>query len=542
MGGCRPKGVITVFLSLVSVLFLSLICTMAESARVQGARVKAEAVLNMGLFSVFGEYEKKLLDQYDILFLDGAYGSGTYHTDKVRLRMEEFMSYNINPNKGLSGSRFDPLKMQLEESNITGIVLATDEEGEPFYQQAVTFMKDNLGTEILNKLKKESDQAKEQEEAQKLYEESDKNNVKQLEDLKKQEAERIEQEKERIEQEAENKSGDMDSKLPGTTEEESVSEEVPVSGEVTTLEGASTPEEVSPPVENPLEIIKKVKEMGILALVLKDPDALSQKALDLSSVPSGRSLEKGSLPIIKEEGGVSGSVLFQEYLLEHFPHMTSQKEKGALDYQLEYILCGKGSDQENLKGVVNRLLLLREGSNFLYALSNQDMQAQAGALAAAIVGILAVPGLVTVTKMALLLAWAYGESLLDVRTLLSGGKIALEKTADTWKLSLENLGRITELLQEDGNSDQKGLTYPEYLRMLLFTGKKAKYPMRGLDLIEANLRMEDSTKNFRADACMDQVKVNTKWTVQPLFMKVSGAFLGIGGETGKFEVEGNFSY
>lgn len=524
MGGCRPKGVITVFLSLVSVLFLSLICTMAESARVQGARVKAEAVFNMGLFSVFGEYEKKLLDQYDILFLDGAYGSGTYHTDKVRLRMEEFMSYNINPDKGLSGSRFDPLKMQLEESNITGIVLATDEKGEPFYQQAVTFMKDNLGTEILNKLKKESDQAKEQEEAQKLYEESDKNNIKQLEDLKKQEAERIEQEKERIEQEAENKSGDMDSKLPGTTEEESVSEEV------------------SPPVENPLEIIKKVKEMGILALVLKDPDALSQKALDLSSVPSGRSLEKGSLPIIREEGGVSGSVLFQEYLLEHFPHMTSQKEKGALDYQLEYILCGKGSDQENLKGVVNRLLLLREGSNFLYALSNQDMQAQAGALAAAIVGILAVPGLVTVTKMALLLAWAYGESLLDVRTLLSGGKIALEKTADTWKLSLENLGRITELLQEDGNSDQKGLTYPEYLRMLLFTGKKAQYPMRGLDLIEANLRMEDSTKNFRADACMDQVKVNTKWTVQPLFMKVSGAFLGIDGETGKFEVEGNFSY
>lgn len=58
MGCHKPKGAITVFLSLVSVLFLSLICTLAESARTQGARVKAEAVLNMGLFSVFGEYEK----------------------------------------------------------------------------------------------------------------------------------------------------------------------------------------------------------------------------------------------------------------------------------------------------------------------------------------------------------------------------------------------------------------------------------------------------------------------------------------------------
>lgn len=239
---------------------------------------------------------------------------------------------------------------------------------------------------------------------------------------------------------------------------------------------------------------------------------------------------------------MSGDVLFQEYLLDHFPDMTSNKKEGALDYQIEYILCGKESDQENLKGVVNRLLLLREGSNFLYALSNQEMQTQAGALAAAIVGVLAVPGLVTVTKMALLLAWAYGESLLDVRTLLSGGRIALEKTAATWKLSLENLGKITELLQEDGSSDQKGLTYREYLRMLLFTGKKAQYPMRGLDLIEANLRMEDSTKYFRTDACIEQIKADTKWQVNPLFMRVSGAFLGIGEETIKFEAEGVFSY
>lgn len=514
MGWYRPKGAITVFLSLVSVLFLSLICTMAESARVQGARAKAEAVLNMGLFSVFGEYEKKLLNQYDILFLDGAYGSGTYHSDKVRLRMEDFMSYNINPGKGFSGNTFDPLKMQLEDCNIKGISLATDEKGEPFYQQAVTFMKDNLGTEVLNKLLKDSDKAKEQEEAQKLYEESDENNGKQLEELKRQEEDRMEQER----QEAENNSGKEDLELP------------------------AEPEEVPEPVENPMEIIKKIKEMGVLALVLKDPDALSQKALNIAEIPSGRELEEGNLPIIKRHDGLSGDVLFQEYLLDHFPDMTTNKKEGALDYQIEYILCGKESDQENLKGVVNRLLLLREGSNFLYALSNQEMQTQAGALAAAIVGVLAVPGLVTVTKMGLLLAWAYGESLLDVRTLLSGGRIALKKTAATWKLSLENLGKITELLQEDGSSDQKGLTYREYLRMLLFTGKKAQYPMRGLDLIEANLRMEDSTKYFRTDACIEQIKADTKWQVNPLFMRLSGAFLGIGEETIKFEAEGVFSY
>lgn len=50
----RCKGTITVFLSLISVLFLSLLCTTMESARIQGARAKAAAGTGYGLFRVFG--------------------------------------------------------------------------------------------------------------------------------------------------------------------------------------------------------------------------------------------------------------------------------------------------------------------------------------------------------------------------------------------------------------------------------------------------------------------------------------------------------
>ena len=60
MGRYRAKGVITVFFSLTSVLILSLICTTLESARVQGARAQAANIADMGNYSVFGEYEKKL--------------------------------------------------------------------------------------------------------------------------------------------------------------------------------------------------------------------------------------------------------------------------------------------------------------------------------------------------------------------------------------------------------------------------------------------------------------------------------------------------
>ena len=57
MRAYRCKCTITVFLSLISILFLSLLCTAIESARIQGARAKAAAALDMGLFSVFGEFE-----------------------------------------------------------------------------------------------------------------------------------------------------------------------------------------------------------------------------------------------------------------------------------------------------------------------------------------------------------------------------------------------------------------------------------------------------------------------------------------------------
>ena len=78
MKTCRCKGAITVFLSLISVLFLSLLCTTIESARIQGARAKAAAALDMGLFSVFGEFENEVLEKYDVFLLDGACGNGTY--------------------------------------------------------------------------------------------------------------------------------------------------------------------------------------------------------------------------------------------------------------------------------------------------------------------------------------------------------------------------------------------------------------------------------------------------------------------------------
>ena len=93
----RCKGTITVFLSLISVLFLSLLCTTVESARIQGARAKAAAALDMGLFSVFGEFENSVLEQYDVFFLDGACGTGSYSQKTLEEKNGEI--YHLIDNK-----------------------------------------------------------------------------------------------------------------------------------------------------------------------------------------------------------------------------------------------------------------------------------------------------------------------------------------------------------------------------------------------------------------------------------------------------------
>ena len=77
------RGSMTVFFSVLTVLFLALISAMAESVRVQGARAKAASVLDLGIFSVFGEYERDLLEEYEVFGVDASYGGRRFSEGKA---------------------------------------------------------------------------------------------------------------------------------------------------------------------------------------------------------------------------------------------------------------------------------------------------------------------------------------------------------------------------------------------------------------------------------------------------------------------------
>ena len=68
------KASITVFLALILSLLLSLICTSIQSVRMASSRMQILNSMDIGLYSLFGQYDRKLLEDYELLALDGSFG------------------------------------------------------------------------------------------------------------------------------------------------------------------------------------------------------------------------------------------------------------------------------------------------------------------------------------------------------------------------------------------------------------------------------------------------------------------------------------
>lgn len=544
----KQKGSITIFLSLTCILFLSLICTAVESARVQGARAQAANIMGMGNFSLLGEFEPELLEQYNIFSLDGTYGNGSFQIEKVNSRLRDYASCNADPRRDtVPFGCFDPWNLELTDSAVSEYALLTDGKGEPFYQQAVSYMKTNMAAIAAGRLLEYRADAERVKGWQKEYEKQQAENDRQLSGL---EAER--QKKLQImESEAAAEAASQSSAGNGTVSQSSAGDGTasqppagngansqPFAGSGSASQPFTRPGE---PAHNPLQEIAKLRKKSILSIVTWDRE-VSGKQVKTGSFPSKNRLKEGTLDTERKHQGMAADALFREYLLMHFPFYGNDTPKRTLDYQLEYLLGGKDSDEKNLKHVVGRLLLLREGMNYLYCLQNGQIQSQAQSLAVTLTGFLGIPALTAATRHALMLAWAYGESLVDVRILLDGGKIPLQKDAASWSLSLENLGRITEILRAGAADKGTGLSYRDYLRILLNLESLSAQKMRALDLIQAELQSMEDCSGFKAENCIVALKSSTSWRCRPVFLRLPAAVTGLRARGITIKQEGSIAY
>ncbi len=515
----KANGVITVFFTLLSVLFLSLLFMLIESARFQGARAQCANIVDMGSMSLFGEYEQKLLTDFEVFAVDGAYGTGDFSLQRVSDRLKTYLNINAEPagTSIVSGAFFDPWCVSLEKSSIQKYTLLSDSGGEGFYQQAVAYMRETVLMQAAGKLMEYYRDAQEAEKMQKAYQEEEKSLDSDMDALEKEEKEA----KQRQEEQSAKEGASEDPLIydPGETGQETEKQKI----------------------RNPLAAIRRLRRKDILSIVCGD-SPISDRSVKRGTLPSKRRLKRGNLPVKRTYSGLLNHLLYREYLLDHFSSWSKTREGTDFAYELEYILAGKTTDRKNLKSVVKKLLLLRSGVNYLYCVKDMSMNGEAESLAALIIGWTGIPELVSIMKHALLIAWSYGESLLDVRTLMRGGRVPLVKHSGDWELSLEKLADINEMLRDGRRSQSSGLDYKEHLRILLNLQGVGDQKMRGLDLVELSIRKGAGLSNFRVDHCLVAVQSESSFRIPPLFSRVSSLWMGIRGGAQSVSVRGGYAY
>ena len=476
------RGSITVFLALTLGLILSLLSSGLESARMAAARTQILNGMDIGLYSLFGQYNKSFLKDFDLFAVDGACGGKEMNLASIYDNLESYMKPVMKQNSQ---------KLSVQQGGISGYLLMTDSEGEVFYQQAVQYMKETLGSHgaklLLNKI--QNMQKKTIEAERQGNEIESKGTIENYEsemDSAQQKSQALLEEKKKQEQQN-GQDGFTDGKmLPSVTEKK-------------------------PPakVENPIPTIRKVRKMGLLDLVVPASKGISDQKISHGDLLSGRTLQQGMAMPQKTGKDNSGSakVLFQQYLMEHLGNYISPSEAG-LHYQLEYLLAGKKSDQENLKAVAKRLLLIREGINASCLMADAGKRTQIQALALAIASGFLIPPAAVAIEAALILCWSFAESILDLRELFHGGRVPLTKTAATWQLSLENLPNLLEGLDSQRRDAKGGMSYEDYLQVLLLSKSKAVKLTRGMDMIEVEIRSTKGKEGFRLDCCIEAAEIS----------------------------------
>lgn len=433
------KGEITAFLSLIFVLLLSFITAMLESTVIQTSKSLKRLDADRAVFSVFGEYEKQLLEDYEILAVDGSYQTGDFREENLTDRMRYYGAGDM-------------------QHEIQGIQYLTDNGGSAFREQVLSYMEHTYGISLVRELAGMTGTWEEQE-------------------IQGEETNKAEEE--------------INSELDGLLEEN---------------------ENTLPEENNPLPHVTNLKKSGILELVLPEGFQLSEKQVSFVGQPSGRTLRAGRGSFFIRQGldGIEERLLFHEFLLKKFNSAVDVKEdQRNLSYELEYMLGQKESDVENLSYTIKKLLVIRFGLNYLYLQTDAAKQAEAEALALTLSTVIALPIITEAVKQALIAAWAFGESIVDLRALMSGKRAALMKDSTNWQLSLSSLLTLgTNEDVQDGMDAEGGLDYTDYLRVLLFLQDEEVLTAKALDRVEQNIRLENET--FRVDNCVVKLNVSSE--------------------------------
>ncbi|WP_036607774.1 DUF5702 domain-containing protein [Oribacterium sp. P6A1] len=210
-----------------------------------------------------------------------------------------------------------------------------------------------------------------------------------------------------------------------------------------------------------------------------------------------------------------------EYALKYFnyyhqgvPSKEALPPSGNTNLEIEYLIGGEESDYENLSEFVTKLVTLREGLNLIYLYTDTAKRNEAKAFVTSFLCVTANPALISVFTFFVLGIWALAQSIKDVKTLLSNGKVPVFHDSESWSMDIGDLLDFgsSRNIEADNNS-KKGLSYRDYLRtFLLGQGilDQSLINKRMLSRMEKNIQSagKDPETSFSIEDCLYALRID----------------------------------
>lgn len=462
----KTGGYMTVYLALTVTVIIALCLALIEGCRYRGISLETECVMDIGMDSILAEYHRELQKQYNLFAIDCSYGSDNASIKQTERHLLDYMNRNFSLEDVFLEKLFyrDFFAIQAEEAQMTKVAFLTDGEGEVFRRLAVNAMEDAVGLGLIQQL------------------------IDWLQIIESR----------------------------GLEQQDIAGQKQHIDEKIREYDGKKTAGGKTIHVENPTEALEEKRGSGLLKLVLKEEE-ISSRGIKPDTLWETRAkrgeINQGNLVLRKLEKweDLKEKIFFHEYLLKYLGRYGQEKQDSPLWYQTEYVIMGKDSDTENLKGVVNRIFIIREAANTVYLMESEEKYAIAEALGEVLAAAMMVPEIAGLLTATLILGWAFAESVYDVKFILAGEKIPLLKDDVTWHygLSAALQGELPGMPTEESEKEQ-GMSYEDYLRVFLLLGEKEDITYRTMNMIEQDIRNTPGNSAFRLDACIVELEMNVR--------------------------------
>ncbi len=246
----------------------------------------------------------------------------------------------------------------------------------------------------------------------------------------------------------------------------------------------------------------------------EETDVFSLLGTDMSGILTElRTLLPDDLSVDTVVGSVADSLLFHSYLATHFSGFLEENKSGALAYELEYLIAGKGTDRENLSAVAMRICAVRTILHFVSLYTDGERKGVAEQAALAACGIIGLPALKSVVTFLLLFVWALEEAMIDTAALLQGKKLLLYPGKTGGSLSFQEIllfskSFVLERAKAKQEKKGAGIGYSEFLHLFLYLTPRENKKYRAADLIQENLRIT-YRDSFRVERCVWKIAYET---------------------------------